>query len=237
MERFADRTPYLPSGDWSVPQRVQWRGIDEIKVALSQVDAVREGQGHAGSTPATSTISLVQAARGKGMPTGADATADFFVPARGDRRFGAREAPDRLPAAENFFSDGFLAPVKPQHGRRSIHASAVFRAQLLLAGNKTVLEQKRTGDLRRRGDPARRLLDCTDFPPHFRFAGLGHHERHRPSETRSPTFQSKLPSAVSGGVAPSLAGAGVRVGQNSNRSEKPECRSTHTFVALVSRRP
>ncbi len=56
MERSADRALYLRSGDWRVLKRVRWRGTGEIKVALSQVDAVREGQGHAGSTPATSTI-------------------------------------------------------------------------------------------------------------------------------------------------------------------------------------
>ena len=56
MERSADRALYLRSGDWRVLKRVRWRGTGEIKVALSQVDAVRKGQGHAGSTPATSTI-------------------------------------------------------------------------------------------------------------------------------------------------------------------------------------
>jgi hypothetical protein len=55
VERSADRALYLPSGDWRVPQRVWRRGTGEIKVTLNKVDAVREGQGHAGSTPATST--------------------------------------------------------------------------------------------------------------------------------------------------------------------------------------
>ena len=59
MERSADRALYLLSRDWLVPQRVERRGTGEIKVPLSQVDAVREGQGHAGSTPATSTILLI----------------------------------------------------------------------------------------------------------------------------------------------------------------------------------
>ena len=59
MERSADCALYLLSGDWLVPQRVRRRGTGEIKVTLLQVDAVREGQGHAGSTPATSTISAV----------------------------------------------------------------------------------------------------------------------------------------------------------------------------------
>jgi hypothetical protein len=57
VERSADRALYLLSGDWLVPQRVWRRGIGEIKVTLNMVDAVREGQRHAGSTPATSTIS------------------------------------------------------------------------------------------------------------------------------------------------------------------------------------
>ena len=56
MERSADRALYLPSGDWRVLKRVWRHGIGEIKVTLYMVDAVREGQGHAGSTPATSTI-------------------------------------------------------------------------------------------------------------------------------------------------------------------------------------
>lgn len=55
MERSADCTLYLQSGDWLGPQRVWRRGSGEIKVTLYLVDAVREGQGHAGSTPATST--------------------------------------------------------------------------------------------------------------------------------------------------------------------------------------
>ena len=55
MERFADRALYLQSGDWLVSQRAWRRGTGEIKVTLNTVDAVREGQGHAGSTPATST--------------------------------------------------------------------------------------------------------------------------------------------------------------------------------------
>ena len=57
MERSADRALYLPSGDWRVLKRVWRHGTGEIKVTLYMVDAVREGQGHAGSTPATSTIS------------------------------------------------------------------------------------------------------------------------------------------------------------------------------------
>ena len=56
MERSADRALYLPSGDWRVLKRVRRHGTGEIKVSLAQVDAVREGQGHAGSNPATSTI-------------------------------------------------------------------------------------------------------------------------------------------------------------------------------------
>ena len=56
MERSADRALYLPSGDWRVLKRVRRHGTGEIKVSLSQVDAVREGQGHAGSNPATSTM-------------------------------------------------------------------------------------------------------------------------------------------------------------------------------------
>ena len=55
MERSADRALYLPSGDWRVLKRVWRHGTGEIKVTLYMVDAVREGQGHAGSTPATST--------------------------------------------------------------------------------------------------------------------------------------------------------------------------------------
>lgn len=56
MERSADRALYLPSGDWLVLKRVRRHGTGEIKVTLAQVDAVREGQGHAGSNPATSTM-------------------------------------------------------------------------------------------------------------------------------------------------------------------------------------
>jgi hypothetical protein len=56
MERFADHAPYFLSGDWRVPKRVKRHSTGEIKASLSQVDAVREGQGHAGSNPATSTI-------------------------------------------------------------------------------------------------------------------------------------------------------------------------------------
>ena len=56
MERSADRALYLPSGDWRVLKRVRRHGTGEIKVSLSQVDAVRKGQGHAGSNPATSTM-------------------------------------------------------------------------------------------------------------------------------------------------------------------------------------
>lgn len=55
MERSADRALYLQSGDWPMSQRAWRRGIGEIKVTLYLVDAVCEGQGHAGSTPATST--------------------------------------------------------------------------------------------------------------------------------------------------------------------------------------
>ena len=56
MERSADRALYLPSGDWRVLKRAWRHGTGEIKATLYMVDAVREGQGHAGSTPATSTI-------------------------------------------------------------------------------------------------------------------------------------------------------------------------------------
>ena len=56
MERSADRALYLPSGDWRVPKRVRRHSTGEIKVSLNMVDAVREGQGHVGSTPTTSTI-------------------------------------------------------------------------------------------------------------------------------------------------------------------------------------
>ena len=59
MERSADRALYLPSGDWRVLKRAWRHGTGEIKATLYMVDAVREGQGHAGSTPATSTILLV----------------------------------------------------------------------------------------------------------------------------------------------------------------------------------
>jgi len=55
VERSADRALYLPSGDWLVLKRVKRHGIGEIKASLNMVDAVREGQRHAGSTPATST--------------------------------------------------------------------------------------------------------------------------------------------------------------------------------------
>ena len=101
--------------------------------------------------------------------------------------------PNRLPAAENFFSDHFVAPVKTQYERRRVHASAVFRAQLLLAGNETVLEQERAGGFRRGGDPARRLLDRTDFPPHFGFAGLGHYKRHERTQTDSADISIETP--------------------------------------------
>ena len=40
-------------------KRVWRHGTGEIKVTLYMVDAVREGQGHAGSTPATSTILII----------------------------------------------------------------------------------------------------------------------------------------------------------------------------------
>ena len=44
------------SGSWLGIKRAPSRSPGEIKVVLLRVDAVREGQGDAGSTPATSTI-------------------------------------------------------------------------------------------------------------------------------------------------------------------------------------
>ncbi len=44
------------SGSWLKAKRVSWHTFGEIKVILYKVDVACEGQGHAGSTPATSTI-------------------------------------------------------------------------------------------------------------------------------------------------------------------------------------
>ncbi len=44
------------SGSWLKAKRVSWHTFGEIKVILYKVDVACEGQGHAGSTPATSTF-------------------------------------------------------------------------------------------------------------------------------------------------------------------------------------
>lgn len=51
------------SGSWLKAKRVSWHTFGEIKVILYKVDVACEGQGHAGSTPATSTIFITYRAR------------------------------------------------------------------------------------------------------------------------------------------------------------------------------
>ena len=56
------------SGSWLKAKRVSWHTFGEIKVILYKVDVACEGQGHAGSTPATSTMLFNDLQKSKVIP-------------------------------------------------------------------------------------------------------------------------------------------------------------------------
>ena len=119
MARGAVRGPraVLQSGDWLVLKRVKRRGIGEIKVSLQQVDAVRKGHWHVGSTPTTSTISLPSGGNLK-VPAVADATVGFFC----DRGSGRRNTSEHHRRSVFCIVHDTSPPRVPRHrGRRQRH--------------------------------------------------------------------------------------------------------------------